>query len=65
MGVGRSSKFLIEEVNRESKKTKTFLFDNAEDLSTILKPMLQKNVGVLVKGSRSIGLDRVIDDIIS
>lgn len=61
IGVGKSSQFLIDEVNKKSKKTKTYMFKNSEDTVSLVKSLLRKNVAVLVKGSRSIGLDKLID----
>lgn len=61
IGVGKSSKFLIEEVNMNSKNTKTYLFDNAISAVPLVKSKLDKGVDILVKGSRSIGLDKLVD----
>lgn len=60
VGVGKSAKFLIDEVNKKSKKTKTYLFSDTESATNKVKSLVQKNVSILVKGSRSIGLDRLI-----
>lgn len=60
IGVGMSSKFLIEEVNKISPKTKTYLFPKAEEVFPILKPELKNGRSILVKGSRSIGLDKLV-----
>ena len=60
VGVGKSAKFLIDEVNKKSKKTKTYLFSNTESATQTVKELIKKNASVLVKGSRSIGLDRLI-----
>ena len=64
VGIGKSSKFLIEEVNKYSKKTKTYLFAEAEDAIPTIKQELKKGVSVVVKGSRSIGLDKLVDALI-
>lgn len=61
IGVGKSSKFLIEEVNRYSKNTNTYLFTKSEEVIPVIKPKLKKGVSILVKGSRSIGLDKLVD----
>lgn len=63
IGVGNSSKFLIDEVNKKSPSTKTYLFDGAEEVYPVLRGFLDKDAAVLVKGSRSIGLDKVIDEL--
>jgi len=60
VGVGKSSKFLIEEVNKYSINTKTYLFAKAEDAVPVVRRMLKKGVSMVVKGSRSIGLDKLV-----
>lgn len=60
IGVGKSSKFLIDEVSKISVGTKTFLFNNPDEAVGTVKSLLGKDVSILVKGSRSIGLDRLI-----
>lgn len=61
IGVGKSSKFLIDEVEKASKNTKTFLFPTAQDSLTTVKSFLTAGSYLLFKGSRSIGLDRLIE----
>ena len=61
VGIGKSSKLLIEEINKNSKNTKTYLFAKSEDAVPIVKRELKKGVGVVVKGSRSMGLDKLVD----
>jgi len=61
IGVGKSSKFLIEEVNTHSKGTQTFLFTEVEDAMPLVKRNLKKGASILIKGSRSIGLDKIVD----
>ena len=63
IGVGKSSKFLIEEVNKYSKETETYLFAKVGDAVPIAKQNLKKGVSMLIKGSRSIGLDKLVDAI--
>ncbi len=60
IGVGKASKFMIEEVKKSSKETKTYLVESAEQVLPILLPYLSKNTFILVKGSRSIGLDKLV-----
>jgi UDP-N-acetylmuramoyl-tripeptide--D-alanyl-D-alanine ligase len=64
VGIGKSSKFLIDEVNKYSNNTKTYLFANKEDAIPVIKQELKKGVSLLVKGSRSIGLDKLVDVLI-
>ena len=63
IGVGKSSKFLIEEVNKYSKGTQTLLFAKAEEAAPFVRRNLKKGVSILIKGSRSIGLDKLVDTI--
>ncbi len=60
IGVGASSKFLIDEIDKLSKNTKTHLFAKSEDTIPLVSDLMQKNTSILVKGSRSIGLDRLV-----
>jgi UDP-N-acetylmuramoyl-tripeptide--D-alanyl-D-alanine ligase len=61
IGVGKSSKFLIEEVNKYSQNTKTYLFAKVDEATAVVQSNLGEGVSVIVKGSRSIGLDRLVD----
>jgi UDP-N-acetylmuramyl pentapeptide synthase len=63
IGVGKSSKFLIDEVKLHSNNTKTYLFDNVHGAIPIIKSGLRKNVSILVKGSHSIHLDKLINSL--
>lgn len=63
IGVGDSVKYLIDEVNKHSTYTKTYYAKDADDAISLLKPYLLKNNYVFVKGSRSIGLDKLVDAI--
>lgn len=60
IGVGNSSRFLLDEVSKFSPDTDTYLVSSATEASGLAKGLLGPNVSVLVKGSRSIGLDRLI-----
>jgi len=63
IGVGEAIQFLLDEVLNDSQETKILKFQKAEDALSELKPMLKKNVYVLIKGSRSIGLDKIADSL--
>jgi len=63
IGVGEAIKFLLDEVNKKSPKTKTIILSGADGVYGQLKSFLRSEAYVLIKGSRSIGLDRVLDDI--
>ncbi len=60
IGVGKSAGFMIDEINRNSKTT-TFLVPDVSSAILLIKKMLNKGVFVLVKGSRSIGLDKLVE----
>jgi len=60
-GVGDAVSFLLKEVSGGSRKTKIYQFRKAEEVLPELKSMLKKDVYVLVKGSRSVGLDEVVN----
>ncbi len=64
IGVGKAVRFLLAEVEKGSKKTKTYLFPRAEDVLPALEPALKKRVYVLIKGSRSVGLDKVVAELV-
>jgi UDP-N-acetylmuramoyl-tripeptide--D-alanyl-D-alanine ligase len=61
IGVGKSCRFLIDEVKLHSINTKTYLFNDVNEAIPIVKRELGKNVSILVKGSHSIHLERLVD----
>lgn len=63
IGVGKASKFLIEEVGKHSTYTKTYMVENSDKVLPLLLPLLYKGVYIFVKGSRSLGLDKLIDEL--
>jgi len=63
MGVGNAIRFLLDEIKEGSKSTKIYYFDKAEEVLSKLEPILEKGSYVLIKGSRSIGLDKVVDSL--
>lgn len=58
IGVGPASKITADRVKKEIKKVYWVKTEN--DVDKTLKPYLKKNYAVLVKGSRSIGLDKLV-----
>lgn len=64
IGVGELSKHLVDEINSKSEYTKTYLVKNALDVKPILNQYLEKGFYIFVKGSRSIGLDRLVDNLV-
>lgn len=59
IGVGQASKSLVKEAKRKMKG-KAVWVENADSAYEILKQYLIEDSLVLVKGSRSIGLDKII-----
>jgi len=60
IGVGEASKYLIDEINKDNEATRTYLVSAKDEVFPILEPLLSKKTYVLIKGSRSIGLDEVV-----
>ena len=58
IAVGPASKTLIEQIGK-GVWVKKF-----NEVKPLLEPKLQRDTVVLIKGSRSVGLDRVVSDII-
>lgn len=61
IGVGSAIKFSLKEIEKQSGNTKTFLASSNERVFDLLKPHINKNTFIFLKGSRSIGLDKVVD----
>jgi UDP-N-acetylmuramoyl-tripeptide--D-alanyl-D-alanine ligase len=64
IGVGSAAKFIIEEVEKISPKTQSYFVETADKVLPILKPTLGRNTFVLIKGSRSVGLDKVVEELL-
>lgn len=63
IGIGKSSRFMIDEVEKKSKNTKAYLFDEYKKALPVVRGLLKKDVSILVKGSHSIHLDRLVDSL--
>lgn len=61
IGVGNSSRFLVEEASKKMGQKGCYLVGNYEEALQIVKPLLSKDTALFVKGSRSIHLDRLVD----
>lgn len=61
IGVGKAIKFLLSEIDKNSPKTKVIFLSNVDKVYRQLKSLLRPKVYVLIKGSRSIGLDKLAD----
>lgn len=57
IGIGPLSKYMVE----ASRMKNVEWVEKAEDVMPKLKPLLKKNTVTLIKGSRSIGLDKVVE----
>src|SRR3990172_114436 len=60
IGVGELSKNTVEIAGKKLKKNRLFWVGSEGEVDAILKPLLKKHRAVLVKGSRSIGLDNLV-----
>jgi UDP-N-acetylmuramoyl-tripeptide--D-alanyl-D-alanine ligase len=60
-GVGNASRFVVEEAGKRMGQNKCFLTTNGSEVLPILKPLLNKDSALFVKGSRSIHLDKLVD----
>lgn len=61
IGVGNSARFIVEEASKKMGQKRCYLVNNYEEALEIVKPMLNKNTALFVKGSRSIHLDKLVD----
>lgn len=60
LGVGRLSKITAEEIAKTLEKRRVFWVQKESQVDRLLKPHLRKSTAVLIKGSRSIGLDKLV-----
>jgi UDP-N-acetylmuramoyl-tripeptide--D-alanyl-D-alanine ligase len=60
IGVGAASQYLVEEASKEMAKNNCFWVQSAKEVFPLLQPLLKKGTTVLIKGSRSIGLDQLV-----
>lgn len=60
IGVGEASKVLIEEASKNIGKKRTAWVKDVNYIHTSLKPYLRQNTFILIKGSRAVGLDKII-----
>ncbi len=61
IGVGKLIKLATGQIN--SKKTKIILVDKQAEVMDFLKPFLSSKAAIFIKGSRSIGLDKLADSL--
>ncbi len=60
IGIGKRSKYIISEVEKQSPKVNTYQFDTIEDALQTINTFLRKDRYIFIKGSRSIGLDKLV-----
>jgi len=63
VGVGNAARFIVEEASTKMKSEKCFLVGNYLEALGIIEPILDKDSALFVKGSRSIHLDKLVDDL--
>lgn len=62
IGVGELSKYMLKEL--DTKKTKVFWVESSGSASKILASFVDKKYALFMKGSRSIGLDKLVDKLV-
>jgi UDP-N-acetylmuramoyl-tripeptide--D-alanyl-D-alanine ligase len=60
-GIGKLSKIMVQTAKTKIGVEKTFWVNSSEEALPLVKKLLNKNYVILVKGSRGIGLDRLIE----
>jgi UDP-N-acetylmuramoyl-tripeptide--D-alanyl-D-alanine ligase len=63
IGVGGSMRYLIDEINKGNNYTKAVFAKDLGDAIPTIKLYLIKDNYLLIKGSRSIGLDKLVDSL--
>lgn len=61
IGVGNASRYIVEEAQKKVGKENVLWLASKNDVEKHLRPFLNKNWAILIKGSRSIGLDEVVN----
>ena len=64
IGVGNASRHMVGEAQKEVGKENVLWLASKNDVIKQLKPFLNKDWAILIKGSRSIGLDEVVDKLL-
>lgn len=63
IGVGKASLNTVDEVKKKMGE-KAFWVSSSSEVLPILKPLINSNSLIFVKGSRSVGLDRVVSQLL-
>lgn len=61
IGVGKASQYMVEEAKENMGNGNVLWFEDKDSVLKHLKPFLNKNWAILIKGSRSIGLDEIVN----
>lgn len=61
IGVGNASRTTVRAFNNENKDGKSVWVEDQSQVDKILKPHIEKNTAILIKGSRSIRLDKLVE----
>jgi UDP-N-acetylmuramoyl-tripeptide--D-alanyl-D-alanine ligase len=61
IGVGKAIKYLISEIGNN---TKTYVVEDQKEALPLIKPYLKNGNYILIKGSRSIALDKLVDALV-
>lgn len=63
IGVGPASKLVVEEAKKNIGKKNVVWIESKDGVVSALFPLLKKNTITLIKGSRSVGLEKVVEAI--
>lgn len=58
--IGEAMKYLIEEINKRSPTTQTFLLSSQDEIIRKVRPLLHPKTALFVKGARSLRLDKIV-----
>jgi UDP-N-acetylmuramoyl-tripeptide--D-alanyl-D-alanine ligase len=61
IGVGKASQYMVEEAKENMGNGNVLWLEDKDSVLKHLKPFLNKNWSILIKGSRSVGLDEVVN----
>ena len=65
VGVGNAARYVIEEASIKIGNSNCFLAKDYREALEIIKPYLNKDTALFVKGSRSIHLDKLVEELIA
>jgi len=63
IGVGKAAKAIIKAASKTMKDYQLYWTQTYRGVASILQPLLKKNVIILIKGSRSMALDKVVSQL--